>query len=376
MDLTRAWNTVQAYCDILLRRKRPRAFPLELSLGSNSYCNLRCIMCPREDHEGNRMPFDQPVSVGYFRGLEDYLRRANEVSLYGLGEPFIDRDYFEKVAIIHSHGAEVTLSTNGVLLDEKRRRQVIETGLRGLGISLDAVTPETYAVVRPPGGFEKVVENLKALIGMRQGARPLVVLSFAMMRQNLDEVPQFPELVKSIGANEAIIHTSLYMSHAMKERIEPDVQKQKERVHETLENAKKLNLKITYWDLDPMTYLRSLKYISGGSTAEPDGNSYYCRYMWRNAMLQGVGEFFPCCYMTNHRVGTLEEDSLRNLRGKPFMTELRRLHFEGALPGPCEKCPQLVPYDRRRLLREGLAEIRSALFHSGGGACSQTKRTV
>jgi len=364
MDLIRAWNTVQAYSDILLQRTRPRAYPIELSLGSSSFCNLRCIMCPREDHEGNLMPFDQPVSIDYFRGLAPYLRRANEVSLYGLGEPFIDKDYFEKVGIVHSYGAEVTLSTNGVLLDEKRRKQVIESGLLGLGISLDAVTSETYTAVRPPGGFDKVVENLKALIQMRQGGRPLVVISFAMMRQNLDEVPAFPELVQSIGADEAIIHTSLYMSHAMKERIEPDPEQRKERVQETLENAKRLGVKITYWDLDPMTYLRSLEYISGESTPGSDGNSYYCRYMWRNAMLQGVGEFFPCCYMTNHRVGTLEEGDLRELRGRPFMAELRRLHFEGALPGPCRNCPQIVPYNRWQLLREGLAEVRAALLRS------------
>ncbi|MFH1743957.1 MAG: SPASM domain-containing protein, partial [bacterium] len=78
-------------------------------------------------------------------------------------------------------------------------------------------------------------------------------------------------------------------------------------------------------------------------------------------MLQGKGEFFPCCYMTNHRVGTLDEGSLRDLRQRPFMTELRQSHFRGTLPGPCAKCPQLVPYNRRQLLKEGLAEVRTAL---------------
>ncbi|MFH1737409.1 MAG: radical SAM protein, partial [bacterium] len=308
MDLVRAWNTLQAYCDILLRRLHPHAAPLELSLGSSSFCNLRCIMCPREEHEGNRMPFDRIVDLDYFHGLSRYLRRANEVSLYGLGEPFIDKEYFKKVEFIHSFGTEVTLSTNGILLDESRRRDIMESRLGGLGISLDAVTAETYARVRPPGGFDTVVENLKALVALRNESgsdRPLIALSFAMMRQNLDEVPAFPELVKSIGADEAIIHTSLYMSHKMKDRIEPDAEIQRQRVAETLDNAKRLGVKITYWDLDPMTYLRSLDYASTKSETEPTGQSYYCRYMWRNAMLQGRGEFFPCCYMTNHRVGTL-----------------------------------------------------------------------
>jgi MoaA/NifB/PqqE/SkfB family radical SAM enzyme len=374
MDSVRAWNTFQAYLDLLLRRSHPRAYPLELSLGTSAFCNLRCIMCPRVDHEGNRMPFDQPVSLEYFRGLKPYLRRAKEVSLYGLGEPFIDNQYFDEVALIRSLGAEVTLSTNGVLLDEKRRRQVMESGIRGLGISLDATTPETYAVVRPPGGFDTVVENLRALSRLRQErgtSRPLIVVSFAMMRQNLDDVPAFPQLVKSVGADEAVIHTSIYMSPAMKTRIEPDADRLRERVQETLANAKRLGVKIFHWNLDPMSYLRSLEYVSGGRKEDATGNSYYCQYMWRNAMLQGKGEFFPCCYMTNHRVGTLAEGDLRVLRGRPFMAELRRLHFEGTLPAPCVRCPQLFPYDRRRLAREGYREIRAALRHSIDGVAQQ-----
>jgi hypothetical protein len=188
-----------------------------------------------------------------------------------------------------------------------------------------------------------------------------------MMRQNLDEVPAFPELVKSIGADEAVIHSSIYMSQAMKARIEPDPDTLRERVNQALEYAGRLGVKIVHWDLDPMTYLRSLEYPTAGVHAKQTGISRYCRYMWRNAMLQGKGEFFPCCYMTNHRVGTLADGDLRELRRRPFMAELRRLHFEGALPGPCVKCPQLVRYDRRQLMREGLQEIRAALRKSGDG---------
>ena len=120
-----------------------------------------------------------------------------------------------------------------------------------------------------------------------------------------------------------------------------------------------------------MSYLRSLEYVSGGTTRDATGNSYYCQYMWRNAMLQGKGEFFPCCYMTNHRVGTLAEGDLRVLRGRPFMAELRRLHFEGTLPAPCAKCPQLIPYDRWRLVRDAFREIRAAWRHSIDGTGPQ-----
>ena len=87
MKIRKSINIIQAYLDLLLKRKRPKAYPLELSVGTTSYCNLNCIQCPRAENEGNLMPKDVRLSMEYYQGLEPYLKRANEVSLYGLGEP-------------------------------------------------------------------------------------------------------------------------------------------------------------------------------------------------------------------------------------------------------------------------------------------------
>ena len=197
-------NLIQAYLDLLFLRDKPKAYPVELSLGTTSFCNLKCVQCPREGHDGNLTPYNEHLSMDYYRTMIPYLERARQVYLYGLGEPMIDRKYFEKVRLVTSFGAEVALSSNGTLLDEKRCRETLDSGIQAIGISLDASTPETFSVVRPPGGFEQIVENLKRLVRMRNergSNRPRILISFGIMQQNLQDVVRFSDLGREIGVD-------------------------------------------------------------------------------------------------------------------------------------------------------------------------------
>lgn len=368
------WNLVQAYLDLLLLREKPKAYPVELSLGTTSFCNLKCIQCPREGHEENLMPFDEHLEMEYFQGLAPYLERAQQVYLYGLGEPMIDRGYFEKVRWVTSFGAHVSLSSNGTLLNEKRCRETIESGISAIGISLDAATAETFAVVRPPGGFPEIVENLKRLIRTKKemgSPTPRVMMSFGVMRQNIHDLPAFPDLAAEVGCDEMVVHPVIYMSSKAREDMAVERQALLDGVEIVREKAQKHRIPFYFWDLDPMTYLNSLEYVreSKKNNAEgsiqpalngsTNGQRYYCNFLWRNAMLQGHGELFPCCYMTNIKVGTLEQGDLRELRGFEKLSRLRNSILHGHAPKPCQNCPQMLPFDRWRILKEGVKEIKT-----------------
>ncbi|NPU96699.1 MAG: radical SAM protein [Candidatus Omnitrophica bacterium] len=364
----KVWNLFLAYLDLLLRREKPHADPVELSVGTTSFCNLRCIQCPREGHEGNLMPFDEHLDLAYYQSLEPYLKRAKEVSLYGLGEPMIDKRYFDKVRYVTSFGAEVSLSSNGTLMDERRCREIIESGIKSIGISLDAAREETFAVVRPPGGLPAIVENIKRLSRMKkeQGTlRPLIRLSFGIMPQNLEDLPLFPDLAAEAGGEEIIVHSVIFMSEAKRRELTTDPQKVRPAIEAARARARELGIAFCVWDLDPFTYLKSLRYVRGESEASYASSSatgrsshgYFCFFLWRNAMIQGHGELFPCCYMTNKRLGRLQNGNLLELRGHPFLAELRRRLYEGDPPEPCAGCPQLYPYDRQNILKSGLQEM-------------------
>jgi len=374
MKRYKVWNLIKAYLDLLLRREKPHADPVELSVGTTSFCNLRCIQCPREGHDGNLMPYDEHLDMEYYQSLEPYLKRAKEVSLYGLGEPMIDKRYFDKVRYVTSFGADVSLSSNGTLMDERRCREVIESGIKSIGISLDAAREATFAVVRPPGGLPAIVENIKRLSRMKKErgtTRPLIRLSFGIMPQNVDDLPLFPGLAAEAGGEEIIVHSVIFMSDAKRKELTADPQTVRRAVAAARGRARELGIAFCEWDLDPLTYLKSLRYVRGeddASSTSPAASSalksrqgYFCFFLWRNAMIQGRGELFPCCYMTNKRLGKLENGNLLELRGHPFLADLRRRLFEGDPPEPCAGCPQLYPYDRQNILKSGLQEIKNLI---------------
>ncbi len=370
MKLTKAFNLIRSYLDLLLVREKPHAFPVELSLGTTSFCNLKCIHCPREESDGNLVPYDEHLDMPYFEEFQPYLQRATEVSLYGLGEPMIDRNYFEKVRYVTSFGGNVGLSSNGTLLDEKRCREVVVSGVKGIGISLDASTENVFKIVRPPGGLPKIVENIKRLQRVKQelnSMTPVVKLSYGVMRQNLQDLPSFPELAADVGCKEIIVHPIIFMSENMKNTMSADQKEMLEVVDETRKNAESLGIICHYWNLDPMTFLKSVKYANETNNQasdfpnHPEKNSkkpsHFCYFLWRNAMVQGKGELFPCCYITNIRLGQVDNGNLRELLGHPFMASLRRDLYNGQFPPPCANCPQLHPYNRWNILKGGVKEL-------------------
>lgn len=372
---TKAWNLIRAYGDLLLGREQPRAYPVELSLGTTSFCNLKCIQCPREDNENNRLPYNEHLSLEYFQSMENYIKQAKDVYLYGLGEPMIDNDYFEKVRYVASFGSDVSLSSNGTLLNEKRCRETIESGIKSIGISLDAATEKTFEVVRPPGGLPDIIENVKRLCRMKKemgASRPVVKLSFGIMRQNVDEIPLFPDLAAEIGVDEIVMHPVIYMSQQAKESMQVDRKLIEEKVEIARQSAEKHGIPFSWWYLDPMTYLMSLDYENMTQIGTPahlkpkEANGkpkkkQFCFFLWRNAMVQGEGEVFPCCYMTNIKLGKVQNGNLNEVRGHPTLNDMRKGMFEGEAPTPCRSCPQMQPYDRWHIFKSGLQEIKNLL---------------
>lgn len=372
--LKKILNVIHAYVDLLLAREKPRSLPSELSIGTTSFCNLKCIMCPREGSDGNVTPFDEHIDYDYFVELQPYLERAREISLYGLGEPMIDRGYFEKVRYVNSFGGEVSLSSNGTLLDEKRCREVIESGIAAIGISVDAACEETFRVVRPPGGFDAIAANIRRLTRMKKelsATKPLVKISFGVMKQNLQDVARFPEFVAEVGGDEIVMHPTIYQSRHAIEQLGIPRERLLEAIAEARASAEPLGIPFHFWDLDSMTFLKSVEYDrrhlqekqsapAHQSNGKPK-ERYFCFFLWRNAMIQGKGELFPCCYMSNIKVGRVENGNLRDLRGHPMLAGLRRDLFEGRPPEPCRSCPQMQPYDRWHIFKSGLKEIRNLI---------------
>ena len=85
------------------------------------------------------------------------------------------------VRYLKARGAYVLFNTNGTVLTPKKGRELCDTGLDELRVSLDAADARTFLLVRGKDYFNRIVRNVRAFTEMqrREGLRPPARLAVA-----------------------------------------------------------------------------------------------------------------------------------------------------------------------------------------------------
>src|SRR5262249_14825766 len=103
-----------------------RGAPVSLYLEVTNRCNLECQTCIRTSRR--REPPAGP-GLAATRRPPDQMEGRERAVLQGIGEPLLNEEIFEIVALLKSRGTRVVFNTNGTLLDADRRRRILASGL-------------------------------------------------------------------------------------------------------------------------------------------------------------------------------------------------------------------------------------------------------
>jgi radical SAM protein with 4Fe4S-binding SPASM domain len=184
-------------------------------------CNLRCTMCAipfREDGPPHG-PLAFMDFVLYRRLVDEMEGKVGHLHLQGLGEPTMHPRFFEMVNYAHRRGIRVTTNTNMTLLNARRARLAVGSGLDTIYASIDAADPETYASIRVRGRLETVLANLAHLRAARADRpHPRLVLVAVVMRRNLAELPALVRLAAEFEMSEMFVQ---HLSHEFREASLP-----------------------------------------------------------------------------------------------------------------------------------------------------------
>ncbi len=113
------------------------------------------------------------------------------------GEPTLRRDLTEIVRLLKSLGLEVSMTTNGFLL-EGLAPKLKEAGLDRVNISLHAATRDTFKRITGVDAFDRVLKGIRAAV--ESGLRP-VKLNFVVNEVNYGEWREFLNLAESLGVD-------------------------------------------------------------------------------------------------------------------------------------------------------------------------------
>jgi len=171
--------------------------PERLLLETVFGCNARCKMCPVH------LPTSRKKGVMTFElfkyvidELGPYKYHIQLIDLFGMGEPLLDNNLDQKICYAKSKGFKnLAIATNADLLNEKKVSQLYQSGLDTIIISIDGSCKETHERIRINTNFNRIVDNAKRAILIRDKGdfKTKLIFRFIIQDENKQEWPHFQQ---------------------------------------------------------------------------------------------------------------------------------------------------------------------------------------
>jgi radical SAM protein with 4Fe4S-binding SPASM domain len=318
--------------------------PVCLYLETTNRCNLLCTTCPRTYET---LEPEADMSWELFTRIVDQVPDIARVVLHGVGEPMLVKDLPRMVRYLKALGAYVLFNTNGTLLTAKKGRELAETGLDELRVSLDAADAKTFLLVRGRGYFNRIVRNVRAFREMqvRDGlALPKVSLWLTGLKETLEQLSAFVKLAHEIGVSEVHLQRLVFFDEQPIGLARPD-----QALFERLTNEETRHLEAA----ETLAKSYGLVFSASGAT-EPeaslkranDHNPWsLCRRPWTTMYFTANGRALPCCIAPfsqrgyeNYTLGNATQQTLREIWNSPAYQTFRTNLQSDAPPKACSSC--------------------------------------
>ncbi len=179
----------------LCREPELRRLFFELTLR----CNESCFHC------GSSCANDRPdgLPLEKYKEILDEVREnfgaGVKIALTG-GEPLLYQDFFELTEYIHSLGMQWGMTSNATLITADVARQLAETGMTGISISIDGLR-ETHDRYRNyPGGYDQAVAGLENLI--KYCSDSALMVTTVVNHENISQLPALFDFFDKMDFNE------------------------------------------------------------------------------------------------------------------------------------------------------------------------------
>lgn len=304
------------FLSALLRKNIIWGRPTILTIEPTNICNLRCPLCTTGSGEMERS--NGKMS---FETFENIINKMGDdlffLLLYHQGEPYINQHFLDFVKLAKSKNIYCTTSTNAHYFTDELIHLTIDSGLDSMIVSLDGVTQESYETYRVKGSFDKVIQNIKRFMEIKQERKsktPLIAIQFLVMKHNESEISGIKKLAKEIGVDRLLI-----------KNIE---------VHSLEEARQWLPINDKY-----------RRYHFDGNNFEVKNNSKKsCPRPWLSTLINWDGTVVPCCFDKNGKYGMGNINEINEINeiwfGQKFSRFRNRLNKNRKNIDICRNCNQ------------------------------------
>ncbi|MBN1268129.1 MAG: SPASM domain-containing protein [Kiritimatiellae bacterium] len=178
-------------------------FPRYLELEHTTICNKRCIMCEHtfwQDQPERHTTFED------FKGMIDQFPGLRWLHLTGEGSSYLNPDFMRMMEYVRREKkAALYIVDHFADLTDTELRHMVEIGLFGVYVSIDAATKETYDRIRLGCNWNNVQRNIRRLIEIKKemgSPLPEIVVRLTVLKENVHEVASFLDMVAEFATPE------------------------------------------------------------------------------------------------------------------------------------------------------------------------------
>lgn len=175
----------------------PTTGPIKAEWEVINTCNAKCLTCLHWKEKAD----SKILSTSEGKNLIQQLARSGLLNLYFTGgEPLLRKDLTELLSYAKKYGLSTALVTNGLLISERRARELVNAKLDTIYISIDAAEADLNDEIRGLNGYFDLalaaIDNLKS---MRRNANPKIFIKATISNKNVDQLVRLAELANTKG---------------------------------------------------------------------------------------------------------------------------------------------------------------------------------
>lgn len=359
LDHPRAVNDILALLDSTWLSEKTFARPTHYDIAVSVVCNIKCPFCPRQT-------FGDQVRSGlmqekHFAPVVPHLETSQRTGLYGLGEPFLNKKFFEYLAAAKKRGSYCMTSSHGMSLTSEKIDEVLESGLDELCVSMDGASARTFNFLRSGAEFDTVVANVSELVRRRNERgkkRPRVHIACAISKYNVWQLKAMVHLTRRMGADKLAFSNLVldFPEHAHASIVGTRVFRF--NLARAMREAERIGLECVYFFQMPFPYKEQ------PSPAPEKGARYGCPSAWRQIIVERDGNLKPCCYL-DMSLGNSAEKPMEEQFNSEAAVNLRRSFTTGDYVEKCKGCGQFTRIsddETRAILDDATRRIESGNF--------------
>jgi MoaA/NifB/PqqE/SkfB family radical SAM enzyme len=319
-----------------------------MNIESSALCNLKCWICPTQFYSGSITRGN--MSMETFRKLLPFFKQVVNVDLTGWGEPLLNPNLSEMITLAKEAGCpSVTLTTNGTLLNAENVKQIVASKINAISISIDSATKETHEKLKIGSDFSQVISGVQELIAKRNYSgkkNPYVSASFLLMKDNIEEIPNFVELMAKLKVDEVAFKNlnGVFSREGLNQviyegyyRVKVDRKRRDKYITEAKKMAERSGIRLVFHGnfiaqrikdcgVMPLDY----PFIGWDGDVSP-----CCILKYPVTRLGKNGKEIDCGVLT---FGNIDEESLERIWRNQGYVRLRERIWAGEIPEECGDC--------------------------------------